>query len=70
MEPFRVNILGCGSAKPTLKHLPTAQIVDFDKGEIHVVNKNLTIKTHPLPAFVRKIAEAGGLINYVKGVHA
>ena len=44
--------------------------VDFDKGEIHVVNKNLTIKTHPLPAFVRKIAEAGGLINYVKGVHA
>ena len=37
--------------------------VDFDKGEIHVVNKGLVIKTHPLPAFVRKIAEAGGLIN-------
>lgn len=44
--------------------------VDFDKGEIHVVNKGLVIKIHPLPAFVRKIAEAGGLINYVKGVHA
>lgn len=44
--------------------------VDFDKGEIHVVNKGLVIKTHPLPAFVRKIAEVGGLINYVKGVHA
>lgn len=42
--------------------------VDFDKGEIHVVNKGLTIKTHPLLAFVRKIAEAGGLVNYVKGV--
>lgn len=41
--------------------------VDFDKGEIHVVNKGLTIETHPLPAFVRKIAEAGGLVNYVKG---
>ena len=41
--------------------------VDFDKGEIHVVNKGLTIKTHPLPAFVRKIAEAGGMVNYVKG---
>lgn len=41
--------------------------VDFDKGEIRVVNKGLTIKTHPLPAFVRKIAEAGGLVNYVKG---
>lgn len=44
--------------------------VDLDKGEIHVVNKGITIKTHPLPAFVRKIAEAGGLINYVKGAHA
>ena len=44
--------------------------VVFVKGEIHVVNKGLVIKTHPLTAFVRKIAEAGGLINYVKGVHA
>lgn len=44
--------------------------VDLDKGEIHVVNKGITIKTHPLPAFVRKIQEAGGLINYVKGAHA
>lgn len=40
--------------------------VDLNKGEIHVVNKNITIKTHPLPAFVQKIAQAGGLINYVK----
>lgn len=40
--------------------------VDLDKGEIHVVNKKITIKTHPLPAFVQKIAQAGGLINYVK----
>lgn len=44
--------------------------VELDKGEIHVVNKGITIKTHPLPSFVRKIAEAGGLINYVKGAHA
>jgi 3-isopropylmalate/(R)-2-methylmalate dehydratase small subunit len=44
--------------------------VDLDRGEIHVVNKGITIKTHPLPSFVRKIAEAGGLINYVKGAHA
>ena len=29
METFKVNILGCGSAKPTLRHMPTAQIVDF-----------------------------------------
>lgn len=29
MEIFEVNILGCGSAKPTLKHLPCSQIVNI-----------------------------------------
>lgn len=29
MERFDVHILGCGSAKPTLRHLPTAQLVNF-----------------------------------------
>ena len=28
MSRFEVNILGCGAAKPTLQHLPTAQIVN------------------------------------------
>lgn len=28
MEPFRVHILGCGSALPTLRHYPSAQIVE------------------------------------------
>lgn len=28
MEPFRVHILGCGSALPTLRHFPSAQIVE------------------------------------------
>ena len=29
MEPFRVHILGCGSALPTLKHNPSSQIVEI-----------------------------------------
>lgn len=29
METFEVNILGCGSARPTLHHLPSAQIVNI-----------------------------------------
>lgn len=29
MEPFRVHILGCGSALPTLRHYPSAQIVEI-----------------------------------------
>lgn len=41
--------------------------VDLLKGEIKIINKNLTIMTKPLPEFVQKIADCGGLINYIKG---
>ncbi len=43
--------------------------VDVFSGEIKIVNKGITIHTNPLPEFVQKIADAGGLINYVKGEH-
>lgn len=43
--------------------------VDLAKGEINIVNKGITIHTNPLPEFVQKIADAGGLINFVKGAH-
>ena len=40
MEPFRVHILGCGSARPTLRHVPSMQVAEcrgklfmFDCGE-------------------------------------
>ena len=41
--------------------------VDMAKGEITIVNKNIVIKTKPLSEFIQKIADCGGLINYVKG---
>ena len=41
--------------------------VDMAKGEIKIVNKNITIKTKPLPEFIQKISDCGGLINYIKG---
>ena len=41
--------------------------VDMAKGEITIVNKNIVIKTKPLPEFIQKIDDCGGLINYVKG---
>ena len=44
--------------------------VDMAKGEITIVNKNVVIKTKPLPEFIQKIADCGGLINYVKGENA
>ncbi|MFC2565906.1 MAG: ribonuclease Z, partial [Porphyromonas pasteri] len=29
MGDFRVHILGCGSALPTMQHYPTAQVVEL-----------------------------------------
>ncbi len=37
MDCFKVTILGCGSAKPTLRHSPTAQIVNF-RGNLFLVD--------------------------------
>lgn len=37
MDCFNVTILGCGSAKPTLRHSPTAQVVNF-RGNLFLVD--------------------------------
>lgn len=37
MEPFRVHILGCGSALPTLQHFPSCQIVEL-RGKAFMVD--------------------------------
>ena len=37
--------------------------VNMAAGEIKIVNKGITIKTKPLPEFIQKIADCGGLIN-------
>ncbi len=44
--------------------------VDLDKGTIHIVNKDITITTKPLPEFIQKIVDCGGIINYIKGEQA
>lgn len=37
MEPFRVHILGCGSALPTLRHYASSQVVEI-RGKIFMVD--------------------------------
>ena len=37
MEPFRVHILGCASALPTLRHFPTTQVVEC-RGKLFMVD--------------------------------
>jgi ribonuclease Z len=37
LEPFRVHILGCGSALPTLKHFPSSQVVEV-RGKLFLLD--------------------------------
>lgn len=37
MEPFKVHILGCGSALPTLRHFPTTQVVEC-RGKLFMID--------------------------------
>lgn len=37
MEPFKLHILGCGSALPTLKHFPTTQVVEC-RGKLFMID--------------------------------
>jgi len=40
--------------------------IDFGTGEIHDETKGIVFKAEPLPIFIRKIVEKGGLINYLR----
>ena len=37
MEPFKVHVLGCGSAKPTLRHHASAQAVEM-RGRVFLMD--------------------------------
>ena len=37
MQPFKVHILGCGSALPTARHAPSSQIVEI-RGKLFMVD--------------------------------
>ena len=37
LEPFRIHILGCGSALPTLKHNASSQVIDI-RGKLFMVD--------------------------------
>ncbi len=37
MSDFQVNILGCGSATPSLRHLPACQVIDF-RGRLMMID--------------------------------
>ena len=56
---------GCGASR---EHAPIAIQASGvpETGVIEDVTTGDTFRAHPLPGFVREIARAGGLINYIK----
>ncbi len=40
--------------------------IDFKTGEIHDKSKGITLKAKPLPEFIQKIVEKGGLVNFLR----
>ena len=40
--------------------------IDFDTGEVHDETKEMVIKARPLPEFIRRIVEKGGLVNFLR----
>ncbi|MAG08089.1 3-isopropylmalate dehydratase [Candidatus Woesearchaeota archaeon] len=40
--------------------------VDLEKGVIKNISKNLSFKTEPLPKFVMKIVDEGGIVEFLK----
>ncbi len=40
--------------------------IDFDQGIIKNMNRNAELKIKPLPAFMQRLLEEGGIINYYK----
>lgn len=40
--------------------------INFETGEIYDKTKNITLKAKPLPKFVQKIVEKGGLVNFLR----
>lgn len=41
--------------------------IDLDRGIVENVTSGKKFKVQPLPGFIQDIAQAGGLVNYVKG---
>ena len=68
MEPFRVHILGCGSATPTLKHEPSAQLVEV-RGKMFLVDCAEGTQTRLRHAHVHFSAINHIFITHLHGDH-
>lgn len=68
MEPFRVHILGCGSALPTLKHNPSSQIVEI-RGKCFLIDCGEGTQTQLRRSKIKFARISAVFISHVHGDH-
>jgi len=68
MEPFRVHILGCGSALPTLKHNPSSQIVEI-RGKCFMIDCGEGTQTQLRRSKIKFTRISAVFISHVHGDH-
>ena len=68
MEPFRVHILGCGSALPTLKHNATSQIVEI-RGKMFMVDCGEGTQISLRRSHINFMKVQGVFISHLHGDH-
>lgn len=68
MEPFRVHILGCGSALPTLKHNPSSQIVEI-RGKCFMIDCGEGTQTQLRRSKIKFTRISAVFVSHVHGDH-
>lgn len=68
MEPFRVNILGCGSALPTPRHYASAQVVEV-RGKMFLVDCGEGTQMQLRRSHVRFTKISAVFISHLHGDH-
>jgi 3-isopropylmalate/(R)-2-methylmalate dehydratase small subunit len=43
--------------------------IDFDRGLIKNITKDIELKTNPIPSFMQALIKEGGIVNYYKKYH-
>ena len=68
MEPFKVHILGCGSALPTLKHNATSQVVDI-RGKLFMIDCGEGTQVQLRRSHIRFTKIGAVFISHLHGDH-
>ena len=68
MEPFRVNILGCGSALPTLRHYNSSQVVEV-RGKLFMIDCGEGTQMQLRKSHIKFTKLSAVFISHIHGDH-